>query len=71
MGATTKPGRVLRDRYRILERVGQGGAGAVYQAEDLRLPGRITAVKEIHLDLAATPEAKSDVQEQLSEEPSF
>ena len=65
MGASTKPGRVLRDRYRILERVGQGGAGAVYRAEDLRLPGRITAVKEIHLDMAGTPEAKSDVQEQF------
>ncbi len=40
-------GKVLRGRYSIQELVGQGGMGAVYRAEDLRLSGRVCAVKEI------------------------
>lgn len=40
-------GTVLRDRYEIVQLVGQGGMGAVYRANDLRLDGRICAVKEI------------------------
>jgi serine/threonine-protein kinase len=42
-----EPGTVLRGRYEIIELVGQGGMGAVYKAGDLRLEGRICAVKEV------------------------
>lgn len=42
-----EPGMVLRDRYRIKRLIGRGGMGAVYAAEDLRLEGRKTAIKEI------------------------
>lgn len=42
-----EPGTVLRGRYEIMELVGQGGMGAVYKAGDLRLEGRICAVKEV------------------------
>ena len=38
---------ILRGRYEIVRLVGQGGMGAVYQANDLRLNGRVCAIKEI------------------------
>lgn len=70
MTAILRPGTILRRRYHILELAGQGGGGAVYRAEDLRLPGRFTAVKEIRLDPGANPEARADVQAQFRREAS-
>ena len=45
-----KNNEVLRGRYKIRERVGQGGAGSIYLADDLRLEGRLCALKEVEYD---------------------
>lgn len=61
------PGTVLRNRYEILELVGQGGMGAVYRASDRRLEGRICAVKEILPQLSEISSSEAEL-EQLTEQ---
>jgi len=68
MARLLAPETVLRGRYKIIAPVGQGGMGAVYRAEDLRLEGRICAVKEVRPDPDATPEALAQAQEQFRRE---
>lgn len=39
--------RIFHGRYKILSLIGKGGMGKVYLAEDLRLKGKLWAIKEI------------------------
>lgn len=68
MARLLNPDTVLRGRYRIVSVVGQGGMGAVYRAEDLRLEGRICAVKEVRPDPDAMPDALAQARDQFHRE---
>ena len=46
-GIQLAPGTLLADRYKILRRIGGGGMGSVYLAEDQNLANRLVAVKEM------------------------
>ena len=63
-------GTVLRSRYKIVQAIGQGGMGAVYEAQDIVLAGRTCAIKEVRLDPDMTLEARRQAQEQFYREAS-
>jgi eukaryotic-like serine/threonine-protein kinase len=63
-----KPREILRDRYRINRIIGQGGAGCIYLADDLRLEGRQCALKEVEHDLSLTPELLQEARDQFLRE---
>jgi serine/threonine protein kinase len=68
---TLQPGTILRSRYKVLELVGQGGMSAVYRAEDLRLRGRLCALKEILPEQISAGGPIAQAQEQFYREASI
>jgi serine/threonine-protein kinase len=64
------PGTTLWSRYRIIYLVGQGGMGAIYQAEDTRLEGRLCALKEVIPEPGDSPEHLEQIQAQFHREAS-
>jgi eukaryotic-like serine/threonine-protein kinase len=70
MSQTLSVGTVLRERYEIIDLVGQGGMGAVYKAGDLRLRGRVCAVKEVLPELVGAPGMEDQAHDQFYREAS-
>ena len=70
MSQSLPVGAELRERYEIIDLVGQGGMGAVYKANDQRLRGRVCAVKEVLPDLISGPGMEDQAQDQFYREAS-
>lgn len=63
-----KNGEVLRGRYKIRERIGQGGMGSIYLADDTRLKGRQCALKEVEYDRALPEDIRDEARDQFLRE---
>jgi len=63
-----KSGEVLRSRYVIKRTIGQGGMGSIYLADDLRLKGRVCALKEVEHDRTLGKSLRKEAQEQFKQE---
>ena len=59
---------VLRGRYKILERIGKGGMGSIFLADDTRLMGRQCALKEVEYDQALPEDVREEAREQFLRE---
>ena len=68
MSLPVKPGEALRGRYKIREQIGQGGMGNIYLADDLRLEGRICALKEVEYDRALPKHILQEARDQFLRE---
>lgn len=63
-----KAGEVLRGRYKIRRIIGQGGMGSIYLADDLRLEGRLCALKEVEHDRTLPSELMQQARDQFQRE---
>lgn len=63
-----KPGDTLKDRYHIRRFISRGGMGSIYLAEDLRLEGRLCAIKEVRLDSSLPPDTRDQTRQQFQRE---
>lgn len=68
MAPGLKDGEVLRGRYQIRERIGRGGAGSIYLADDLRLEGRLCALKEVEYDRTLSENILDEARQQFLRE---
>ena len=60
-------GTVLQNRYRIIALLGEGGMGAVYKAEDLRLRVNV-ALKEMVPQPGLDPQTLQQLRDQFEQE---
>ncbi len=62
------PNMVLKERYKIRRIIGQGGMGSVYLADDIRLAGRLCALKEVFHDKTMPEEILEEARGQFLRE---
>ena len=68
MPTPLRAGEVLRERYKIKRIIGLGGMGSIYLADDLRLDGRLCALKEVEHDRSLPEEMLQQAREQFLRE---
>jgi eukaryotic-like serine/threonine-protein kinase len=68
MPVPLKAGEVLRGRYKIRRIIGQGGMGSIYLSDDLRLEGRLCALKEVEHDRSLPMDLLREAREQFLRE---
>lgn len=68
MPTPLKSGEILRERYKIHRIIGQGGMGSIYLADDLRLEGRLCALKEVEHENSLPEELVRQAREQFLRE---
>jgi serine/threonine protein kinase len=68
MPTPLKAGEVLRNRYKIKRIIGQGGMGSIYLADDLRLEGRLCALKEVEHDRSMPTDMLKQARDQFLRE---
>jgi len=68
MPVPLKAGTVLRKRYQVKKIIGQGGMGCIYLANDIRLEGRLCAIKEVEYDRALPEEMLQEARNQFQRE---
>lgn len=68
MSAPLKTGEILRERYTVRRIIGQGGMGSIYLADDLRLEGRLCALKEVEHDSSLPHDMLEQAREQFQRE---
>ncbi len=61
-------GEVIKDRYKIKDVIGQGGMGCVYLADDLRLAGRLCALKAVHYEQNLPDDVINQTRDQFKRE---
>ena len=68
MPVPMKAGTLLHERYQVKKSIGQGGMGCIYLAEDMRLEGRLCAIKEVEYDRALPEEMLQEARNQFQRE---
>ena len=63
-------GEILRERYVVREQIGQGGTGNIYLADDVRLQGRLCAIKEVEHNQVLPSDVLAQAREQFFREAS-
>ena len=68
MNNTHQKNEIVKDRYKIREIIGQGGMGCVYLADDLRLAGRLCALKAVFYENNLPEDVIKQTREQFKRE---